>query len=118
MIVLVVNGVVVSKYSGDCAEIREKDLYVDGVKSAIGVSLLATTHVVPDQVLDLHSIDHTSKPIRWPDDVVQYTAEEKSKLPGAALAALKARGPATNESMPGLSERVGLIERYLGIEVE
>jgi len=52
------------------------------------------------------------------DDVVQYTAEEKSKLPSAALAALKARGPATNESMPGLSERVGLIERILGIEVE
>jgi len=35
-----------------------------------------------------------------------------------ALAALKARGPATNETMPGLSERVGLIERILGIEAE
>jgi len=117
MIVLVVNGVVVAKYSGDSAEMRGRDLYVGGVKTAIGISPLASTHTVPEQSLDLHSIDHDSRPIRWPDDVVQYTPEEVAKTPGAALAALKARGPATNESMPGLSERVGLIERYLGIEV-
>ena len=36
-----------------------------------------------------------------------------------AVEALKARGPAANEnSVPQLSERVGLIERILGIEAE
>jgi len=37
----------------------------------------------------------------------------------AAVEALKARGPAANEnSVPQLSERVGLIERILGIDIE
>jgi len=78
---------------------------------------------IPDQDLShLYEMDDVGmKRLRLDailDDVVQYTAEEKSKLPSAALAALKARGPATSESMPGLSERVGLIERILGIEAE
>ena len=37
----------------------------------------------------------------------------------AAVEALKARGPASNEnSVPQLRERVALIERILGIEAE
>jgi len=49
-------------------------------------------------------------------DLKQYTPEEKEKLPSTAMAALKARGPATNETMPGLLERIQLIERALGLE--
>ena len=50
--------------------------------------------------------------------LVQYTLDEKEKLPSAALAALKLRGPATSESTPAILERIQLIERYLRIEVQ
>jgi len=77
------------------------------------------THIeVPDQDIGHLYDDDGLLPGKKLSDLKQYTAEEKSKLPSAALAALKLRGPATNESMPGLSERVGLIERILGIEAE
>ena len=95
-------------------EMRGSDLWQCGRKRG-PINCSATE--VPDQ--DLSRL-RTKEGIagRWPDDVVQYTPEELARTPSAALAALKLRGTATSESTPGLSERVGLIERILGTEVE
>lgn len=74
-------------------------------------------HSIPDQKIPDEWWDDEGKLIadlRWPNDLTQYTPEELVKTPAGARAALKARGPAINESMPGLAERVGLMERALG----
>lgn len=73
-------------------------------------------HEIPDQDLSHLYKGEPSELVGKLSDLKQYTPEEAAKTPAAAWAALKARGPATSETMPGLLERIVLIERVLELE--
>jgi len=108
-------------FPGKCARVVGRNLHIDG-RPVIGGfnSDGRRTHLIPDQKLDVLRNESGEWHGTYPEDIPErYTQEEvemlESKDIGAARAALKARGPATSETMPGLLERIVLIERILGV---
>ena len=87
---------------------------------ALGIGSQATAHSVPDQALDLHSIDHTSEPIRWPDDVIQYDTQASMDridfVTGQAISKAVHPLAGTDESIGTIRDMVAQIINAIGLE--